>query len=82
MEQISTSACSKAYNDMFHASAILESAITLLDILGGQSLSGRDWSSATFGIGMILRAANDVLEEGMDPSSEATSDPAEAQKAS
>ena len=42
MEQISTSACSKAYNDMFHASAILESAITLLDILGGQSLSGRD----------------------------------------
>lgn len=68
MAQISqiTPACKDAYDDMFTASAIVESAITILDILGGHSLSDSDWSSATYGIGMILRAANDVLNGGLD----------------
>ena len=81
MEQIPAST-RKAYDDMFHASAILESAITILDILGGQSLSEQDWSSAAFGIGMILRVANDALDKGQNPSSRTTNDPDKAKKAS
>lgn len=68
MAQISqiTPACKEAYDDMFRASAIVESAITLLDVLGGQSLSENDWSSAAYGINMILRTANDVLNGNLD----------------
>jgi len=56
----------KAYDDIFKVSAIVESAITLLDILGVQSLSENDWCSAAYGISTILKAANNVLNEDLD----------------
>ncbi len=63
---------SQVYDDVLRASAILESAATIANIVGNASVKENEWSCVMYGISTMLEVANDLLGESLSSKRETT----------
>ncbi len=56
---------SQAFDNVFNASAIIESATVIANIANAASVKDNEWSCVMYGISTMIQAATDLLGESL-----------------